>query len=114
VRTLDRILAPAIAPGQYVLGPIRVDTTADGRGLVDQVVVLSPQATVDGHPLSDGYARLRRELAGWTAEDCHNAPYSLHQQSANGVSTWLYFAGRQLDQAVTGVVHTDSCGRPLA
>jgi hypothetical protein len=65
VRTLDRILAPAIAPGQYVLGPIRVDTTADGRGLVDQVVVLSPQATVDGHPLSDGYARLRRELVGW-------------------------------------------------
>jgi hypothetical protein len=112
-RTLNRTAGPAIAAGQYVFGPIRVDIRSDRNGRVDRIVVLSAQATVDGHPLSDGYARLLRELIGWSTLHCRNGPHVLQEQNSNQVSTWLQFAAGRFDLAFIGAVPAGACWAPF-
>jgi hypothetical protein len=79
VRALDSRLGPAISPGQYVFGPIEVDIHRYHRR-VDHLIVLSARATIDGHALSEGYDRLRRELAGWTELVCRDGPRAVPAQ----------------------------------
>ena len=112
VRRLNRTLGPAIAAGQYVFGPIAVDIHSH-RGRVDRVIVHSARATINGHPLSDGYDRLRRELAGWTALECANGPRVLFRRSPDGVSTRLEFTGARFDQAFIARARPASCSAPF-
>jgi hypothetical protein len=112
VRALNRRLGPTISAGQYVFGPIEVDIRPYHRR-VDHLIVLSARATIDGHPLSDGYDRLRHELTGWTGLVCPNGPHVLFRHSANGVSTRLEFTGARFDQAFIGRARPASCSAPF-
>jgi hypothetical protein len=107
-RRLDRTLGPALAPGQYVFGPINVDIRSRQRRVV-RVILLSPQATVDGHELSEGYDRLRADLLGWSALDCPDGTHALWQRSFNGVSTRLEFAGNRFTLASIGHAQPARC-----
>jgi hypothetical protein len=114
VPTIDQAAGPAIAPGQWVVGPIEVDTQTNRHGRVDRLVVLSRQATIDGHPLSDGYATLRSELAGWHAVDCRVPRTTLHVRllvhaDRDGVSTRLEFIGTRFTGAFIEVLPAGTC-----
>lgn len=112
IATLRREIGPAIAAGQWVLGPLQLGIRTDSHGHVRTVAVLSPQATVAGHALSDGYARLRRELGGWQPFHCKGGPYVLRQTAANGTSTWLEFGHDRFDLAYVGPVPAGRCWAP--
>jgi hypothetical protein len=115
LRTINQTVGPAISPGQWVVGPIDVDTQADRRGRVDRLVVLSPQATVDGYPLSSGYVSLRRELTGLHTLDCRagvHIPMLVHDD-AHGISTRLEFAGTQFTGAFIEAVPAGTCLPPF-
>jgi hypothetical protein len=115
LQTINQKVGPAISPGQWVVGPIDVDTQADHRGRVDRLVVLSPQATIDGYPLSSGFASLRRELAGWHTLDCRagvHIPMLVHDD-ADGISTRLEFAGTHFTGAFIEAVPAGTCLPPF-
>jgi hypothetical protein len=107
LQTVNRKLGPALARGEYVLGSIEISVHADRRSHIDQVAVRSPQATVDGHPLSDGYARLRRQLKGWRALNCRQ-PVLLNNGS-HGISTRLEFTRDRFTLALIGIVPAGRC-----
>ncbi len=115
LRTINSKVGPAISPRQWVVGPIEVDTQADHRGRVDRLVVLSPQATIDGYPLSSGYASLRRELAGWHTLDCQAGLHVLMlvHDDADGISTRLEFAGARFTGAFIETVPAGTCLPPF-
>jgi hypothetical protein len=112
VRRLNRRLGPAVAPGRYVFGPITVDVRSR-RGRLDRVIVYSARATVEGHRLSDGYDRLRHELAGWTALECPNGPRVLFRRGPDHVSTRLAFNGARFDLAFIGRAGPATCAAPF-
>jgi hypothetical protein len=113
LRTIDRSIGPAISPGQWVDGPIEIDTQSDHRGRVSRLVVLSAEATIDGHPISDGYTKLRHELGGWRALRCHGGTRILLDENTHGVSTRLEFTGHQFIGAFIEPVPSSTCLAPL-
>jgi hypothetical protein len=112
IRRLRRELAPALAPGQYVFGPIEVYVRSRRRRVV-RVIVLSPQAKVDGHRLSERYARLRTELAGWSVLDCPDGTHLLFQRTADGISTRLEFTKTRFTLAFIGRAAPATCSAPV-
>jgi hypothetical protein len=113
IAAVRRQIGPAIGAGQWVLGPLELGIRTDGHGQVRAVGVLSSQATVAGHPLSDGYARIRRELTGWQPFHCKQGPYVLRQTGANGISTWLQFDQGRFNLAYVGPVPAGRCWAPF-
>lgn len=116
IGTINQKVGPAMAPGQWVVGPIEVDTQADHHARVDRLVVVSPQATIDGHPLSDGYASLRRELPGWHTLDCRAGLHVLMlvHDDADGISTRLEFVGTRFTGAFIEAVPAGTCLPPFS
>ncbi len=114
LQTLNRRLGPALSPGDYVVGPIQVITHPDRDGRVDQLATFSPQATIDGHHLDEGYARLQRELTGWRALRCAGPAHItvLAHASADGISTRLVFDSGSFAMAFVGKVQPWTCEPP--
>jgi hypothetical protein len=114
LRSLSRAAGPALAAGEYVFGPIDVHVRAD-HGRIDQLAVLSAQATIEGHRLSEGYSRLRRELRGWRALRCGppDGPNVLVRAGEGRVSTRLEFAGARFNLAFIGAVPPGACLAPF-
>ncbi|MEA2158437.1 MAG: hypothetical protein QOD66_817 [Solirubrobacteraceae bacterium] len=113
LRKLASEIGPALQPGRWVFGPIEADTQATPVGRVNRLAVLSPQATVDGHHLGEGYARLRQKLAGWRSLDCGSGRRILLLDNAGGVSTRLEFARDRFNLAWIGSARPGTCVPPL-
>ena len=113
VREIDRSIGPAIAPGQWVIGPVEIDTQTNRHSRVSGLVVLSAQATINGHPISDGYATLKKELLGWHTLQCHGGTRVLLHQDANGISTRLEFIPHQFIGVFIEPVPAGTCFAPF-
>jgi hypothetical protein len=113
-RTVDRVLGPAIErqglAGRYAFGPIAVSVRANARRLVDTLVIFSwsGSATIAGHRLTDGYARLHQELPDWTAVECGNTQVLIHN-AAGPVWTRIEFAHDQFEQLSIEQADPDPC-----
>jgi hypothetical protein len=114
---LDRRIGPALGPGQWpgqwAFGPIQVDTQASRDGRVVELLVNSPQATLDGRPLGEGYHRLRHEFGGWRSLDCGSGLRVLSLDGAGGISTHLEFAGDTFGLAWIGTARPGECLAPF-
>lgn len=111
--TIAHKVGSAIAPEQWAFGPIEVDTQADQRERVDRLVVISTRATIDGHPLSDGYTSLRRELARWHTLQCQAGIHVLLHQDTDGISTRVEFDRGRLIGAFIEAVQASTCLLPF-
>jgi hypothetical protein len=94
-------------------GPIEIDTQSDHRGRISRLVVLSAEATINGHPISDGYNKLRDELGRWRALRCHGRTRVLVDTNPHRVSTRLEFTGRQFIGAFIEPVPASTCLAPF-
>jgi hypothetical protein len=111
VRDLTRKLGPVIEPGEYVLGPMVIFVQ---RGRQDRIVrfgVSSPDVTIDGARLGDGFNRLKRLLQGWSAVTCQNGVNTLRYDTGT-TSTVIEFSGDQFNLAVVGAL-SSSCTPPF-
>lgn len=112
-KELAERIGPALQPGRWAFGPIEVFTQAARDGRVDRLAVVSPQATIDGHALGEGYARLSHELVGWRSLDCQRPERMLELDGPEGISTRLEFADDTFELAWIGTVHTATCLPPF-
>ncbi|MHB8694898.1 MAG: hypothetical protein ACYDHH_27000 [Solirubrobacteraceae bacterium] len=114
ISTVSTEIGPAIGPGEWVLGSVRVLTNPVSSGSIRYVLIASGQATLDGYRLQDGYARLRRELVGWRPLHCRNGPYVLRQPAPGAEQTWLRFRGNNFESAYIGPVRAGRCQAPVS
>lgn len=95
----------------YAFGPVEVSAVADSERRVGSLDVLSTAATIDGHPLSDGFTRLRDELPDWTPADCSGGVGSHVLVHRGGRDLWtrVAFAGDRVIDVAIGRPSADSC-----
>jgi hypothetical protein len=113
LRALARRIGPALQPGEWVFGPIEAFTGASRDGRVDTLAVDSPQATIDGHPLGEGYVHLSRQLTEWRSLDCGTGLRVLVLDGPGGISTRLEFAGDRFNLAWIGTAPPGACLPPF-
>jgi hypothetical protein len=112
VRELTQKLGPVIEPGEYVLGPMVIFVQHGQQDRVVRFGVSSPDVTIDGAPLGDGFSRLKGLLQGWHAVTCQNGVNTLRHDTGT-TSTVIEFAGDRFNLAVVGELSPGRCTPPF-
>jgi hypothetical protein len=113
--SLDRAFGPALwkAPvtggsgtwGTYAYGPVQARAQADAKGRVEFMIIQTAKATIDGHPLSQGFARSRVALHDWKVGFCGGGRSELEvlfHKGDSGIATRVNFEGGRLYSIVIG------------